>query len=211
LGNGRINLAIQLPNYPITRLPDYPIKHVTEVAFLRAINVGGKSLVRMAHLQEMFIAAGCRNVRTYIQSGNVLFDAPRARAAAIEHVIEALTRRLGKPPQIVFRTLGDIERLVKKPPFGGVQAGPRVKLYVAFLAKPPERRPKFPIVSKPENCEAIGMNDRDVFIISRPTRPGFFGFPNLFVEEALGVSATTRNWSTVTKIVEFARRETVDR
>jgi uncharacterized protein (DUF1697 family) len=183
---------------------------LTEVAFLRAINVGGKSMVRMADLQQMFVAAGCRNVRTYIQSGNVIFEAPRGRAAAIEKVITALTRTLGKQPGIVFRTLDELERLVVKPPFGGVQGGPLVKLYVAFLMRAPLGRPKFPFLSEAEACEAIGMKDRDVFIVSRPKRRGFFGFPNLFIEEAFGVPATTRNWSTVTKIVEFARRETDD-
>jgi hypothetical protein len=51
------------------------------------------------------------------------------------------------------------------------------------------------------------MRNRDVFIVSRRKKNGFYGFPNNFIEKELGVSATSRNWTTVTKIVEFARRE----
>src|ERR1700694_5095327 len=110
---------------------------MTEVALLRAINVGGRSMVRMTDLRDIFLAAGCRNVRTFIQSGNVIFDAPVKRAAALQKVRVALPVVLGVEPEILFRTLRAIEALVARPPFKGVQAGPRVKLYVAFLSRAP--------------------------------------------------------------------------
>jgi hypothetical protein len=51
------------------------------------------------------------------------------------------------------------------------------------------------------------MTDREVFVVSRRKKNGFFGFPNNFIEEALAVSATTRNWSSIIKIVDFVRKE----
>ena len=51
------------------------------------------------------------------------------------------------------------------------------------------------------------MKNLEVFIVSRRKKNGFFGFPNNFIEKELGVSATSRNWSTLTKIVEFVRKE----
>ena len=57
-----------------------------------------------------------------------------------------------------------------------------------------------------ERVEAIAMTDREVFIVSRRKKNGFYGFPNNFIEKELGVPATTRNWSTVTRIVEFLRQ-----
>jgi hypothetical protein len=53
--------------------------------------------------------------------------------------------------------------------------------------------------------EAIAMKNLELFVISRPRKNGFYGFPNAFTEKELGVAATTRNWNTVTRIVALAR------
>jgi len=63
------------------------------------------------------------------------------------------------------------------------------------------------LLSSKEALEAIAMKSREVFIVSRRKKNGFYGFPNNFIEKELGVSATSRNWSTLTKIVEFVRKE----
>ena len=93
-----------------------------------------------------------------------------------------------------------IEELVGTVPFKDVEAGPATKLYVAFLSQKPRNRPTFPLVLSKEGLEAIAMRGREVFVVSRPKKNGFFGFPNNFIEKEFGISATTRNWSTVTKI-----------
>jgi uncharacterized protein (DUF1697 family) len=62
------------------------------------------------------------------------------------------------------------------------------------------------LVSAKEALEAIEMKSREVFIVSRRKQNGFYGFPNNFIEQELGVSATTRNWSTLTRLVAFARQ-----
>jgi uncharacterized protein (DUF1697 family) len=176
------------------------------VAFMRAVNVTGHARVAMADLRAAFAVAGCRNVRTYIQSGNVVFDLPRrSMNTTLRRVDDRLRELLGEEPQFVVRTIDDVASLVDAVAFGGVAAGPRVKLYVAFLAGVPSRQPVFPLVSAKEGLEAVGIRHRDVFIVSRLKPSGFFGFPNNFVEEHLGVPATTRNLSTITKIVSFAR------
>jgi uncharacterized protein (DUF1697 family) len=58
-----------------------------------------------------------------------------------------------------------------------------------------------------EALEAVAMSEREVFVVSRRKKNGFFGFPNILVEKELGVSATCRNWSTVTKIAQWIRME----
>jgi uncharacterized protein (DUF1697 family) len=58
-----------------------------------------------------------------------------------------------------------------------------------------------------QTLEAIAMKNMDVVIVSARKKNGFYGFPNNFIEKELGVSGTTRNWSTVMKIVELARKE----
>ncbi len=177
------------------------------VALLRAINVAGHACVKMDRLREAFAAVGCRNVRTYIQSGNVVFDSPaRSPEAIIAKLAAQLQTLLGAEPGIALRTLAEVENLVRQAPFHDIEPGEDLKLYVAFLCQAPRIKPQFPLTSLKEAVEALRMTDRDVFVVSRRKKNGSFGFPNNFVEEALGVSATTRNWSTVAKLVELGRR-----
>lgn len=172
------------------------------VAFMRAINVAGHAIVKMSALRDAFAAAGCKNVQTFIQSGNVVFECPEQKSAAVFQKIRAKLRDLlGTEPGILFRTVRDVEGIVKTAPFKDFNVDPGIKLYVAFLSEKPRIKPALPLVSSKEALEVIAMKGLEVFIVSRRKPNGFFGFPNNFIEKELGVSATSRNWSTVTKIV----------
>ena len=107
----------------------------------------------------------------------------------------------------MFRTIDQIETVMEQAPFKPSRADPRVKRYVVFLAHKPKSPPAFPLVCEKDALEAVAMGDLEVFVVSRRKRSGFYGFPNTFVERALGVSSTSRNWSTVTRLVEFAGRK----
>ena len=174
------------------------------IAFLRAINVAGHASVKMADLNRAFVSAGCKEVRTVIQSGNVLFEAAdRETSAIIRKVHLRLRELLGSEATIMFRTFSEVENIVRAAPFEGIQPGPNVKFYVAFLTQTPGRRPALPVLSTKEALEAFKIKDREVFVVSRrKTSNGMFGFPNNFIESEFEVSATTRNWSTVKKLVE---------
>jgi uncharacterized protein (DUF1697 family) len=84
---------------------------------------------------------------------------------------------------------------------------PGLKLYAVFLSEPPRTKPTFPLVSPVERLEAVKMKNLDVFVVSRRKKSGLYGFPNNFVEKELGVSATSRNWSTVSRIVQLIKDE----
>jgi uncharacterized protein (DUF1697 family) len=160
----------------------------------------------MADLREVFERAGAGQVRTVIQSGNVLFDAPaRAVPGVVRRIRTALSRSPSGAPEIMVRGLGELAALVARDPFADHPPGPRVKCYVAFLGRAPKVRPALPIVSAKERLEAIALEGREVFIVSRLKPNRFFGFPNNFIEDALGVTATTRNWSTVATIAKLPR------
>ena len=179
----------------------------TYIAFMRAINVAGHAIIKMEDLRAAFAAAGCRNVRTFIQSGNVIFECAKERSEVIFQKVGVKVRDLlNAEPSILFRTLHEVEGIVKAEPFKDINAGTEIKFCVAFLFQKPRTKPRLPVASSKEFVEAIAMKDLDVFILSRRKPNGFFGFPSNFIEKELGVSATSRNWSTVTKIVEFARR-----
>ena len=174
----------------------------THVAFLRAVNVGGRSVVRMANVKEAFERAGCENVSTLIASGNVLFDTSSrlsdALAAQIHRNVRAL---LNAEPVIVYRTGAELRALIEERPFGAVAGDPLVKRYVVFALDRPARRPTFPLRLPKEGLEAIGMKGRDILLVSRRKPNGMYGFPNNWIEKELGIVATARNWSTVTRIV----------
>ena len=175
------------------------------VAFLRAINVAGHGTLKMTDLREAFEQAGASDIRTVIQSGNVLFDsAKRDAPAIIRRVRAALPGSSNEGPEVVLRGLGDVRALVARDPFAGYAKSGRIKFYVAFLAREPARVPPLPIVSAKDALEAIAIEGCEAFIVSRLKPSGFFGFPNNFIEGALGVTATTRNWSTVTAIARLA-------
>lgn len=178
------------------------------VAFVRAINVGGHACMSMSELQRTFVSAGALDVRTVIQSGNVLLHSPpKDSARIIQNVRGKLCRMIGDEPDVMLRTIRELEVLVRSDPFTNFDPKPDKKFYVAFLARQLRVQPTFPLRSRAEAMEAIAMRNREVFIVSHRKKNGFFGFPNNFIEAELGVPATTRNWWTVTKIAELAQRE----
>jgi uncharacterized protein (DUF1697 family) len=109
---------------------------VRYIALLRGVNVGGRNLVAMKDLREAFEAAGHRAVRTYIQSGNVLFesDAPgRSLEAAVEAMLE---RQLGIPVVAMLRSHHQLRRVVEEAPLGFGGAPDRHHSDVIFLKAP---------------------------------------------------------------------------
>src|SRR5271163_4473886 len=90
----------------------------THVALLRGINVGGKNKLPMADLSALFTGAGCAGVQTYIQSGNVVFDAPAAVADGLPvRIQQAITDRFGYRIPVVMRTAGDLAAISRGNPF----------------------------------------------------------------------------------------------
>lgn len=177
------------------------------IAFLRKINVGGKNLMKMDELTRIFTAAGFKNARTYIQCGNVIFDSTSANEVGLRKKIErALRQALGYEVTVILRSLREIEAIVKRNPFRKIKTDGDVMLCVVFLADEPKHKPGLPLASKTEKLEVFEVKDRAAFIIARRKQAGWFGFPNNFAEKELGVLGTTRQWSTLNKLLKAAER-----
>ena len=182
------------------------------VAFLRAINVAGQKLIKMQELARIFAAAGFKNVQTYIQSGNVIFDYKSTNSAALSKKIErTLQQALGYEVTIILRTLAELEALVKRSPFKKIKTDDQVGPFVVFLSHQPEAMPKLPLISIKENLEVFEIKDGAAFVVARRMPNGRSGSPNAFVEKELGVVGTTRNWNTVDKIVHLAAAQREER
>jgi len=177
------------------------------VAFLRGINVGGKKLIKMEDLRNVFASAGFRNARTFIASGNVIFDAPAATepAALVRKIEKKLLKAFGHEITVILRTIDELKDVVRHDPFKKCKSARDVMRFVIFLAAEPSNKPKTPMRHASENFEVLAIVDRTAFILARRKKTGWFGFPNNFIEKELGLAATTRNWSTVVKLVAVAQ------
>jgi uncharacterized protein (DUF1697 family) len=178
---------------------------IRHVAFLRGINVAGQKLIKMEELARIFASIGFHNVRTYIQCGNVIFDHASGNSVRLRKKIErTLQDVLGYEVTVILRPLAEIEAIVERNPFRKIKADDDVMLCVVFLSAEPPSKPKLPLISATEKLEVFEVRDRAAFIVARRKKSGWFGFPNNFVEKELGVLATTRQVTTVRKIVDFA-------
>ncbi len=169
------------------------------VAFLRAINVGGKNIIRMADLRTACEGLGFGSVTTYVQSGNVLFESPEKNeeklAAKIEKMLNEMT---GGDITVMLRSRADMQRIVDSQPFASDDT-PDNHRFVTFLRQPSDR--ELPRTTTNGDLEVLSVTDREVFSIPHlvGTR---YGQPGVLIESKLKVRVTTRNWSVVTAITE---------
>jgi len=170
------------------------------VAFLRGVNVSGQKILKMEYLREVFVSAGLSSVITFIQSGNIIFDAKESDIRKLTTALEDhLLKTLGYKVQVILRTFHELTELIKSDPFKGFAAIENIKLYITLISAEPEKEIRFPMVSPKNDVEVFGRNNLDFYCISKQQN-GSFGFPNLFIEKEFRIPATTRNWNTICKI-----------
>ena len=174
------------------------------IALLRGINVGGKNLIPMEKLKLLFKDLGFENIRTYIQSGNVLFESPEKKESVLIKKLESsLQKILDNEVAVFIRKREDFETIRSLNPFGKIDTAPDAKFYVSFLQEPLRRKPALPIVSPKKDVEIIEIKNREIFSLTAEIN-GRFGFPNNFVESEFDIPATTRNWNTVCKLTDLS-------
>jgi len=171
------------------------------VALLRAINVGGKGQIRMAELRAIYEAAGARDVATYIASGNVLFSAPAGALPAIRKKVHAeLVRTLGDRAAAMYRTAAEMRAIAESDPFRRFRSKEGVGRYVLFFGAMPKIELAVPHWAESEACDVFALRGLHAFVVSHRKKTGYYGSPNRYVEDAMGVVSTARSWSTVTKL-----------
>jgi len=172
------------------------------IAFLRGINVRGKTIIKMENLSAIFNKMGFAGITTFIQSGNVLFESDAENARQIEDKIESqLKKTLDAEIPVIVRSVKAIENLIGQDPFQYYKGDQEIKLYVCFLKNQPEKIPPVPLISTKDGLEVIQVNDLYAFVVSRKVKK-MYGFPNNLVEKELNVTTTTRNWNTLLKMIQ---------
>jgi uncharacterized protein (DUF1697 family) len=173
------------------------------VALLRGINVGSHRRVAMADLRALMEELGYGEVRTLLQSGNVVFAAgqtPELVALDLERHIEA---DLGVRAEVVVRTEKELADVVERDPMGAVATDPK-RYQVSFLSAEPDPSVALEIAAldfAPERCV---LSRREIYAW-HPDGIHNSALARLLAGPRLGVTATARNWNTVLKLLAMVR------
>ncbi len=174
------------------------------VSMLRGINVGGQRTVKMEDLKELYASLGFEHPRTYLQSGNVVFDGPDGDAAALERNISAnIGKTLGLDATVIVRTADELRAVIDSMPFSGRNTE---KLHVTFLSEKPAEFPLVKVERAKDSSEECVVCGREIYLFC-PNGYGRTRLSNGFFERALKVSATTRNWRTVNSLASMASQQ----
>lgn len=167
------------------------------VAFLRAINVGGNAIIKMADLKKIFESAGLGNVQTYIQSGNVIFESDEDEDALIRQIERQLENAAKYKIEVFVRTMRQIHSIAEKAPFTAKEGE---TAYVTFLNKKPDKKSQEAMLAFKSDADDFVFKGRELYNLRRDRDKSVF--TGNLVEKTLKLPATTRNLTTIAKIVE---------
>lgn len=172
---------------------------MNHIALLRGINVGGKARLPMKELTAIFAAAGATDIRTYIQSGNVVFRSA-APAPLIEAVTAEITRIYSYPGRIVLRSAAELLQAFQSNPFAGA---PPETLHVYFLADQPAPADVQALDPDRSPADSFAVQSREIYL-HLPNGMAGTRLTNAYFDGRLKTVSTARNWNTVGKLVELS-------
>ncbi len=178
----------------------------TYVAILRGINVGGKRMIKMDALKQLFASLGFQNVQTYIQSGNVFFQCKKINeqklAVAIAKEIENV---FAFDVSTIVKNIDELKQTVANNPFTEDKKKLVEHFHVTFLATTPEKANVDSITKLTFGDDAFAIIDKAVYLYC-PNSYSNSKLTNGFFENKLKVIATTRNWKTCNELVNIAEK-----
>jgi uncharacterized protein (DUF1697 family) len=170
------------------------------VAMLRGINVSGSKPVKMDALRASFEALGFENVRTYVQSGNVVFEAKERAAAPLgPKIVARIKRDFGFEVPLLVLGAAELARVVDENPFLKQRGVDLTNLHVTFLAGAPAAAGLKKMEGVSSGRDAFRCLGTTIYLVC-PDGYGNTKLSNNAFERALAASATTRNWKTVTTL-----------
>jgi uncharacterized protein (DUF1697 family) len=180
----------------------------TLVSMLRGVNVGGHKRLKMSELGKLYESLGFTDVRTYVQTGNVVFSHASQDTKNVARQIEKeLRARLNLDITVFVKTPSELSNLVDRNPFKKSEPS---RVHVTFLSTKPDKVPTDKIESIRTEGEAIFIHDREVYLFT-PNGYGRSKLSNSFFEKTLNLKATTRNWNTVKALLNMAKQVPVGR
>ena len=172
------------------------------IALLRGINLGATNRVSMPELRELIEGLGHKDVQTLVQSGNVVFTA-RAKPATLEkQLAEAIEEQLGVKSKVVVRTRDELAAVIDANPFPDTP-NPKKNLHVTFFDGEPDTSVTKELEATDFGADTLAFREREVYIAYKDGM-GRSELAKQLGKAKLGVTATDRNWNTVTKLLEMA-------
>lgn len=172
----------------------------TVIAMLKALNVGGNNLIKMNVLAALFESCGARNVKTYVNSGNVVFDATAAALKTLPRkVVTALQEKHDIASSVVLRTREELQVALAATPFETKDT--KLLMYGFFEGTPDAKGVKAldPNRSPPDRFEVKGRT----LYLHYPAGLGRSKLTTAFFEKGAGTAVTMRNWNTVNALIEL--------
>jgi uncharacterized protein (DUF1697 family) len=188
--------------------PDLGLRNVTMVktliSLLRAINLAGHKQVAMPVLRDFFTGLRFSEVRTLLQSGNIIFRSEAQNANDLERLLESEAKaQLGLDTDFFVRSARDWKTLVDANPFPNEAKSDPSHLVVMFLKDAPQAKSLEALRASIRGPEIVDLVGRQAYIVY-PAGIGRSRLTNALVESKLGVRGTGRNWNTVKKIASLA-------
>jgi uncharacterized protein (DUF1697 family) len=172
------------------------------IVLLRGVNVGGANKLPMKELIEVLEDAGCSDVRTYIQSGNLVLRSSLAtREAVAACVVRAVRKARGFEPRVLVLRPRELVQAAAANPFPAAARAPQY-VHLFFLRSAPEAPDLDTQQALQANGEAFALRGKVLYLYT----PHGFGTSKLAgrIEKAIGVEGTARNWRTVAALLELA-------
>lgn len=167
------------------------------ISMLRGINVGGQKKLRMETLQEIYQAAGFCKIRTYLQSGNVVFESTESDPSKLTADIETrIQQTCGYRVEVFIRLASEFKQILQNNPYLIDQSVEKNKLHMTFLYQAPATTAWENIKTPPSITDDYAPGKQEIYLYC-PNGYGRTKLSNSFFERRLGVVATTRNWNTV--------------
>lgn len=180
------------------------------ISILRGINVGGHKLIKMDALRSMYGQLDFTNIKTYIQSGNVIFQSPELPLADLAETISGrikITFGFEVPVLVIEKT--ELENILRNNPFITDQKEDINSLHVTFLSETPDLEKVAQIATGDYGADQLITVGRAVYLFC----PGAYHatkLSNTFFEKKLQLTATTRNWKTVCELAKMAAESEVE-
>lgn len=176
----------------------------TYIALLRGINVSGYNKIKMVDLQQLFKNEGFENVITYIQSGNVIFSSDEIYISKIEQtIINRIEKQFSYTINVLVLKKNELEKVYNSNPFVEIDNLDFKKVAVAFLDTIPTKEGIAKVEALAATEEKVRCIEKAMYLYC-PNGFGKTKLTNNTIETKLKVSATSRNWNTITKLVELS-------
>lgn len=172
------------------------------IALLRGINVGGHNMIKMAELKRVFEEMGLQKVKTYIQSGNVLFKSGEEAETLSKQMEDEIKKEFGFSVPVVLRTAAELEQIIKNCPFSTDSLREGESVQVAFLTDIPSQEGINHLSTVNSGMDEYQIIGKDVYLFFRQSIRNSKLATHL---PKLGVPATVRNWKTVIKMASMVK------